>query len=706
MSSKPKDDSLLLCLAYLTGHHGRAKSPQSLAAGLPVGAEGFSASLFIQSADRAGLHARLETARMIADVGSEILPCVLLLRDNLSCVLLAKKGDSATIWDPQSQSQKTVSLRDLEKDQTGGVLLLKPKNSFIDRQLAQMETGPTAWFWAVVRENRGVYIKVILASLLINLFMLVSPIYIMNVYDRVIPNNAIETGWALAIGVLIVFAFDFIIRTIRGYFIDFSGRNIDVRVTRKLFDQILDMKLAYRPPSSGAFANMLREFDTVRDFITSATLVAVVDLPFAVLFLLMIFILGGGLGVVVLLLMAAALAVSFIIQIPLSRHVRKTMHSAETKHGLLVETIYGLENIRAMGADGKIRARYAAHVAENADHSQASRFYSALGGNISVLIQQSAVVFIVLIGMYMVKDLDLLMGTLIACVMLSSRALSPITQAANLLSRYHQAKSSLNTLNKIMSQPTERPAGKDFLYRSDLQGEIVFDRVSFAYPGTDRLVLDDVSFTIRPGERVGIVGKIGSGKSTIARLMLKLYDPASGRILIDKTDFQQVDPADLRRTVSAISQDATLIRGTIRDNITASHPHASEEDILRAAKAAGAHDFISNHPLGYDAPVGERGDGLSGGQRQCIALARAFLAHPKVFVCDEPTNAMDTQTEENFARTIRSETEGRTLVLITHRGSLLPLVDRLILLDQGRVVMDDARDKVIAALSRKSGGAQ
>ncbi|HNQ91884.1 MAG TPA: type I secretion system permease/ATPase [Alphaproteobacteria bacterium] len=704
-----KPDDLLQCLVFLTGFYGRSKSADSLKSGLPQDEGGFSLTRFIQAADREGINIRKKGDLSLKDIANETLPCVLILKGGRACVLLAKSDQAATIWNPDAKAQQKVPLADVQKNMDGTVILVRPKSEFVDRQLSFSEDKKNlGWFWNVVRENRSIYTKVLLASLLINIFAVVSPVYIMNVYNRVIPNNAVETGWALAIGVLLVYAFDFIIRTLRGYFTDFSGRNIDVQVTRKLYDRVLDMKIANRPTSSGAFANMLREFDSVRDFLTSATLVTLVDLPFAIIFILVIFILGGAMGAAVLLLMVASLVASMMIQIPLSRHVRKSMHSAETKHGLLVETIYGLENIKMTGGDGRLRARYAAHVAENANESMKSRHYSALSVNISTLIQQIASVVIIVWGTYMIRDLDMQMGALIACVMLSGRALSPVTQVANLMSRYHQSRSSLRILNRVMTAPVERPAGKDFLHRPSLQGAIAFDRVSFAYPHTDRKVLDNVSFTINPGEKVGIIGRIGSGKSTIARLIMGLYEPSGGTILVDSTDYRQIDPADLRRNMTCISQDVTLLRGTVRENITISCPDATEEEILAASTAAGAHAFISSHPMGYDAPVGERGDGLSGGQKQCIALARALLHKPKVMICDEPTNAMDVQTEEHFVRMIHEQSKDQTLILITHRTSLMPLVDRLILIDGGRVLADGPRDQVIAALARnsKAGGSQ
>lgn len=699
MPAAKTTDQLLRCLVFLTAHHGKSRSAESLVAGLAYDEKGMSPELFLEAANRIGLKSQAIADRPLQDIPAEVLPCVLMLKDKSVCVLMSRSGDTVAWWSPATSKRHEGTRAELEKLYTGNALFVKPQPFFIDRELLDPNNPTLHWFWGSLRENKDVYIRVGLAALLINIFALVSPVYIMNVYDRVIPNSAIETGWALSLGALVVFVIDFIIRTLRGYFVDFAGRRVDVQVTRRVFDQVLDMKMAGRPASSGAFANMLRDFDSIRDFMTSATLTGVIDLPFSILFVLMIFMLGGSLGLVVLFLMAVALAISLILQVPLKKFIRQSMRSAETKHGLLVEAIYGLETIKTIGAGGRMRARYAEHVAESAEAGQNSRFYSALGVNAATFIQQIASVIIILIGMYLVGSGSVTMGALIACVVLSGRALSPIAQVANLMSRYHQAISSLKTLNVVMSKPVERPAGKEFVFRPDMKGHLAFDRVHFAYPNSDRKILDGVTFAVNDGEKVGVIGRIGSGKSTIARLIVQLYDPDEGSILVDHTDSRQLDPADLRRNIAYLGQDVTLFQGTIRENITAGRPQASEEEIIEASKAAGAHGFISSHPLGYDAPVGERGDGLSGGQKQCIALARALLAKPAILLCDEPTNAMDMQAEDNFARLIREETKNRTLILITHRMSLLPLVDRLLIVDKGRIVMDGPREKVMAALS-------
>ena len=384
---------------------------------------------------------------------------------------------------------------------------------------------------------------------------------------------------------------------------------VDVIAGKRIYDQLLNMRLSERPASSGSFANMLREFDSVRDFITSATLAAVIDLPFTLLYVLVIYMLGGPVAFILLALIAVVFTAGLILQVPLKAYVRKATKSAEAKHGLLMETIHGLEAIKAAGADGRMRARYDRYIAENAGYAQGSRFVSGMGVNISMWVQQTATIFIVLAGMYLVADSEMTVGALIACVLLAGRAIAPIGQVANLMSRYHGARTALKTLNDIMGKPVERSSQSRFLHRPDLQGKISFRQVSFAYPRTDRKVIDNVTFTIESGEKVGIIGRIGSGKSTLTRLAIGLYGPTEGTILLDDTDHKQIDPADLRRNVAYIAQDVMLFNGTVRDNISASVPHATEEEILAVAKAAGVHDFVSRHPMGYDAPVGEGGSG-------------------------------------------------------------------------------------------------
>lgn len=685
----PTKDCLLDCLVHLTAHYGRAKSPEALVAGLPYTEKGMGISLFQDAAVLAGLKSKI-VKRSVNDIPDEVLPAVLILSDNRACVLHKKTAKKATVFDPETAKKTVLSLDDLEKKYTGHALFVHTLND-------QRKAG-RHWFWGVVRDNRPIYRKVLLAALFINIFGLVAPLFIMNVYDRVIPNNAMETGWVLGIAALVVFGFDFIMRTLRGYFIDLAGRRIDVIVARRIYDQLLNMKLAERPGSSGAFANMLREFEQVRDFCTSATVTGLVDLPFSLLFIFVIYLLAGPIALVLLAIMAVVAIVGFILQIPLKSLIRESMKTAEAKHGLLVETINGLETVKSTRSDGQFRAKYGTYVGASAEVGQTSRFFSGMAVNVATLLQQSASIIIVLFGMYMVQDGTLTMGALIAAVIMGGRAITPVGQMASLITRFHTVRGSLGTLNAIMAAKVERPSDKTFLNRPDLSGHITFDRVEFTYPRTDRKVLDGVSFDIKAGEKVGIIGRIGSGKSTITKIIAGLYDPTSGDVFADNTDYRQIDPADLRRQVGYISQSTVLFAGSVRDNIIAGFPQATDEQVLAAAKAAGAHDFISRHPMGYDAPVGERGDGLSGGQKQCIALARALITNPKILLMDEPTNDMDIQAEDHFIKQIREQSSDKTLVLVTHRNGLLSLVDRLILIENGKVLVDGPRDKVFSML--------
>jgi len=647
MSQMPIDHNgyagLLDCLEHLTVHYNRAQSRESFMAGLAYDGENFSIDLFRQAAINARIRTKTDK-RKLKSLSQEILPSILILKENKVCVLHKMSESGAEIYDCETQSMKSLPMDELQSGYSGYAILVQP---FTERR-----SMPRHWFWSVFRDNASIYRKVMIAALFINFFGLVGPLFIMNVYDRVIPNNAFETGWVLAIGALTIFGFDFLMRTIRGYFIDFAGRKIDVIVGRRIYDQLMNMKLAFKPKSSGAFANMLREFETVKEFCTSATLTTFVDVPFSLLFIFVIYLLAGNIAFVLLAIMAIVAIMGFLVQLKLKSLVGESMHAAEIKHGLLVETISGLETVNLTQADSSMRSKYSESLAESADYSRESRFYSALAVNISTFFQQSASIIVVLFGMYMVEAGTLSMGALIAAVIMGGKAIAPMGQLAALITRFHTVKQSLRTLNQFMALDVQRPVGKSFLHRPDLKGQIDLNAISFSYPNDTRKILSGASISIKSGEKIGVIGRIGSGKSTLTKLIAGLYDPTEGEMLLDGTDYRQIDPSDLRRGVGYISQDTFLFRGSIRDNIAYGKTGATERDILAVSKLSGVHDFISKHPMGYDAPVGERGDGLSGGQKQCVALARALISDPKILICDEPTNDMDVQAEENFAKQI------------------------------------------------------
>lgn len=701
MSVESKGDPLLDCLVFLCETFGKPKSASALVNGIPYDETGMGPSLFCDAAKRIGLKAEIFKKPNIAKISSAVLPCVLMLADDQACVLLEKPDDkhNVKVFLTETQSVRSLPLEQLQTDYMGYAILVHPTAVFKIPERKRDKIEEQHWFWDIIRLSRSTYGLVIIASVFINLFALVSPIFIMNVYDRVIPNNATETGWIMGIGAIVAFVFDFIFRTIRGYLIDFAGRRTDVLAARRIFDHVMNMKLSGRPASSGAFANILKDFDSVREFFTSATITVLVDLPFTILFLFFVYQLGGSIAFILVGLMLLTTLIGFLIQIKLKHLVRNSMQTSQNRHGILVEAINALETIKAGGADGRFRSRYGTVMSEDAEYAEKSRFFSSMAVNASVFFQQNASIMIVLAGMYLVQNGDLTTGGLIASVILGGRAIAPIGQIANLITKYHHAGMALNSLNDIMAVPPERPDDVDFLHRPELSGKVAFEKVSFAYPGTNVPVLDEVSFTIQKGERVGIIGRVGSGKSTVAKLLLKLYEPDSGVILADDTDYRQIDPADLRNNTAYISQDTQLFRGTIRDNITAFKPQADEEKVLEYARQCGVDGFASRHPLGYDAPVGELGANLSGGQKQAIAFARAMITRPNILICDEPTSAMDTQTESVFCTYVKEQTKDKTFILITHKQALLTTVDRLILMHNGKVILDGPRDEVIAALN-------
>lgn len=553
------------------------------------------------------------------------------------------------------------------------------------------------WLAGPLRENRAAFLQVALAAAFINLFALATSLFSMTVYDRVVPNNATTSLMVLSVGIGIVLLFDFILKTLRGWFIDWAGARIDRRVGGAIFERLMTMRLSSRRGSTGGFAGSLREFETIRDFFASATLAAIVDVPFILVFLLVIALIGGWLVLVPLAMAPLVIIAGLLLQRPLARLTAEAMRQGLTKQGVLVESVGGLETIKATGAAPLLQARWDAAVDAHAVISMRQRAVAALGTNIAGLAQTLAYVGTTIFGVALIARGDLTMGGLIACSILAGRAVAPLAQIANLMTRIAHTRAAYREIDRMMqgSGETEAPA---WLRRDRLEGAIAFDDVSFRYPGAAAPALDRVRFAIAPGERVGILGRTGSGKSTLARLILGLYEPGEGSVLVDGSDVRQLHPEDLRRNIGAVLQDVTLLSGSVRDNIALGRPDATDEEVLRAARLAGVHDFIGRVPNGYALHLADRGEGLSGGQKQAIAVARALLGDRPILLMDEPTSAMDTSSETALIARLETLAQGRTLVLVTHRAPMLRLVERLIVLDHGRVIADGPREAVLARL--------
>jgi ATP-binding cassette subfamily C protein LapB len=693
------EDPLLDCLAFLTRLHQRPKSVESLTAGLPLLEGSLTPALFVRAAERAGLNARL-VRRSLDRITDAVLPVVLLLHDRRAVVLLGwQPDDSARVADPESgMAEHAWPRAQLEARYAGSALLARPAPLYDERSAEHGALIAGHWFWATLRKLWPIYGEVFLAALLVNIFALVMPFFTMNVYNRVVPNRAVETLWVLAIGVVVISLFDLLMRSLRAYFLDVAGKKFDVALSARLFEHVMGLRMEARPRSVGAFANQLSEFESFREFITSATLTTVIDLPFALLFLAMIAWLGGPLVVVPLVLMPLVILYGLAAQRRLRELVQQTMRLASQKHATVVETLTGYETVRSVGAAGPIQRRWEQVIGAMARLGMKSRLLSSSVINVAGLAVQLSSLGLLVYGAHRVIDGDLSVGALIACVMLAGRALAPLAQVAGLLVRFDQSMAALRAVDQIMQLPPERPVDRNFLHRPTLHGAIEFSNVTFAYPGQQMAALDNVSLRIAPGERVAVIGRIGSGKSTLEKLILGLYQPTSGAVLVDGIDLRQIDPADVRRNIGYVPQDVTLFFGSLRDNIALAAPQVDDETVLRAAELAGVMSFASRHPAGLEQPVGERGEGLSGGQRQAVAIARGLLLQPPILIMDEPTNAMDNSTEEQFKNRLQTLLDGRTLLLVTHRASLLSLVNRVIVMDGGRVVADGPKDQVLEAL--------
>ncbi len=700
-STRGIDDPLLYCLVTLTQYWQRPQTLSALRAGLPLVDNRFTPSLFVRAAERVDIAARV-VRKSMERISPLVLPVVLLLKDRQACLLMSldQNGRDAHVIFPETGSgEAIVELERLKERYAGQAIFTRPQFRFDDRSKEIRDVPDKHWFWGTLARFTSLYGESILASLVLNIFTITSSLFAMNVYDRVVPNNAIETLWVLAIGTAIVYGFDFIIRTLRSYFLDIAGKKADIIMAGILFHQINNVRMGAQPASTGALARNLLEFESLRDFFTSATLSSFIDLPFIFLFLWIIYFLAGP---VVLAPMAAVpliLAASLLAQRPLANIMLKTAKESSQKHAILIETLNGMETIKTLGAEGTVQSKWEQMVGLSAQTGLQSRLISNLMLNFSNFVQQMAYVGIIVYGVYQIQEGKLTMGALIASSMLTSRALAPLSQVAGLLVRLQQSLISLRTLNGIMALPIERPATTQFIHCPKLQGDIVFDKVSFCYPRHPIPVLKDFSLHIRPGERIAILGRIGSGKSTLIKLMLNLYQPDSGTILMDGVDIQQIDPVDLRRNMGCVTQDSLLFFGTLRSNIMIADPFADDEAILRAARQSGVDESVSRHPHGFNRMIGEQGKGLSGGQRQTIAIARALLTDPPILLMDEPTSAMDGGSEERFKERMNAVMPGRTVILVTHRASLLPLVERVIVLEEGKVMLDGPRHEVLQQMT-------
>ncbi|MCG1032280.1 type I secretion system permease/ATPase [Bacillus amyloliquefaciens] len=694
------DDPLLDALMIVCKLHNIVTSRNVLTAGLPLAAHTLTTETFPRAAGRAGLKARV-VQRGLENITALSLPAILLLKNNQAAVLIG--------WDAQQRARLlpseteggeiTVSPETLAENYSGRVIFISPEHEF-DAQPTATLPRTKAWFQDTLKLSKSLYLDAVVASFLVNLVALSAPLFVMNVYDRVVPNQATATLWVLAIGISIAFVFDFVLKILRGICLDLAGKKTDLVVSSALFERLLGMKMKLRPQRVGSFAQNFQEFQSIRDFLSSLTLTAFIDLPFTLLILLVIGIIGGPLVFIPLLAYPLALLVNWLIQRPLMSRVRKTYQLSNERQAMLVETLTGLDAIKINNAQSERQYQWEHLTGQLSKLELRVKSLSYVAVNFTAWLQQFSGVALIVAGVYIIIGGNLSMGGLIACYLLHRRAMMPIGQLCSLITRYQRARMTKATIDRMMDLEQEVQDDEVPLKRETLSGAIELRDVTFIYPGNQYASLSNVSLTIQPGEKVGIIGRSGSGKSSLAKLLVGFYQPDSGNVLIDGIDARQIDVHDLRHNIGYAPQDIHLFSGTLRENLVYGASYVDDEMMLRVATLTGVHEFARRHPSGYNMQVGERGMSLSGGQRQAVALARALLLDPPVLLMDEPTSSMDNTSEDLIKKALAPVIADKTLLMVTHRASLLTLVDRLIIVDNGKIIADGPKESVMSALKK------
>lgn len=694
------DDPLLDALMIVCKLHNVVTSRNVLTAGLPLDAYTLTTETFPRAAGRAGLKARV-VQRGLENITALSLPAILLLKNNQAAVLIG--------WDDQQRvrllpsetegGEITVSPETLAENYSGRAIFISPEHEF-DAQPTATLPRTKSWFQDTLRLSKFLYLDAVVASFLVNLVALSAPLFVMNVYDRVVPNQATATLWVLAIGVSIAFVFDFVLKILRGICLDLAGKKTDLVVSSALFERLLGMKMKLRPQRVGSFAQNFQEFQSIRDFLSSLTLTAFIDFPFTLLILLVIGIIGGPLVFIPLLSYPLALLVNWLIQRPLMSRVKKTYQLSNERQAMLVETLTGLDAIKINNAQSERQYQWEHLTGQLSKLELRVKSLSYVAVNFTAWLQQFSGVALIVAGVYIIIGGNLSMGGLIACYLLHRRAMMPIGQLCSLITRYQRARMTKATIDRMMDLEQEVQDDEVPLKRETLSGAIELRDVTFIYPGNQYASLINVSLTIQPGEKVGIIGRSGSGKSSLAKLLVGFYQPNSGNVLIDGIDARQIDVHDLRHNIGYAPQDIHLFSGTLRDNLVYGASYVDEETMLRVATLTGVHEFARRHPSGYNMQVGERGMSLSGGQRQAVALARALLLDPPVLLMDEPTSSMDNTSEDLIKKALVPAIANKTLLMVTHRASLLTLVDRLIIVDNGKIIADGPKESVMSALKK------
>ena len=699
-ASGAERDPLLVCLALVASLLDRAVHLPTLRAGFAVDADGrIPLAAFPDLARQHGLLAAWSRNRPLS-MPSYALPVIVPFIDGRACVLRAIAGDTVRVLMPESgMTELSMASAELEALSTGAVLAVKAAPKTGAQQMVPFKGDAFNWFWGTLWRFRHFYVESMLATLLANILTLASVFFTMNVYDRVVPTQAYTSLWTLAIGTALAVVLEFVMRWLKARLVDLGGKKADLAINATLLREIMSIRLEHRPQSVGIFASSMRDFEALRDFFSSASLVLLADMPFIVLFLALIAIVGGPLVWIPAATVPLLLAVGLAAQRPLMRAMRENMKESGERQSVLVESMLNLELLKAHNAESYLQRRWETANLAAADSYKRTRSLTNLIMGLTSSLQQLVTVGMVVLGVYLIHDNQLTLGALIASVILAGRAIAPLGSVMSLAARYQQATSSLETLDGLMKRPRDREAGRRYVVPERFSGALEADSLEFAYPGEHAIpVMRRLSLKLAAGEHLALLGRVGSGKSTLLRLMAGLYTPLGGSVRVDGIDLQQIEPAELRSRIGYVGQEAQLFMGTLRDNLVLSDTWISDVKLIEVLKQLDLYGIVAAHPRGLDMSLSESGGGLSGGQRQLLTVARMMLRDPAFVFMDEPTSHMDQNTEARVIQVLAEWTKGRTLILATHRPQLLVLATRIAVVENGVIMADGPRDELLNKL--------
>ncbi|HEY4135446.1 MAG TPA: peptidase domain-containing ABC transporter [Alphaproteobacteria bacterium] len=682
-----KPDTLLLCLARMSVLLGKQTSLAEIRSATPLPTGRMKVEDFIRAAGRLGYKVgpRDVTAASLATMP---LPFVLLGEDGEAKVVLERRKDEYTLFDPNRANNETLRSAALLDWSNGSALLMAP--------ISDTGRGLAGWQSLISKRLRAALIEIGIASLVINLFALGAPLFSMTVYNKVIGQQAVDTLAVLAIGMLTLYAFEGTLRALRGYIASHSGARLDALIGSEVMHKLMRLPLShFETTPAGMISERLRQLETLRQFFTGATPMAIADLCFVFIFVAAQFFIDLRMGVVLLVVMPLFVLLSFFTHKAQKKLLDQSFQALAAKASVMTETANNAMTIKSLGLEPEIEKRWEDHLARTAwtgyRSAQLSNTLSTLGG----VLQNVASLVVIVIGARWAIAGEMTVGSLIASSILTSRAIAPMRQVVSTWGQVQELRAALDRLDVIMQAPAEPEPGA-LGPAPRLAGGITLEDVSFAYGEELPKVLESISLNIKPGEAIGIVGPSGSGKSTLARIIQGLYKPNEGRALLDGTDVEHIAPAAVRSQIGVVPQEIQLFAGTVRENIGMGLGPEAAERIVGAARFVGAHDFIMRLPKGYETQLSERGVGISAGQRQLLCIARALARNPRILILDEATSALDPETEGTLLRNLKRAAEGRTILMITHRAAPLTIVDRVIVVTNGRITREGSPQDILA----------